>query len=196
MTRKQALQQAIEIVNESTVDEETRKSIVEKLELCISELPFAKWSEEAVFDACDQYILEHKRPLTLKDFASKELPSHPTVRNRFGISLREFRDTYYPLPPVPDRTADRIQKDIQEVIREFAEEFKRIEAKTREDYDRRRDRRHPCSASLIRVSKASSWAELMYMAGVEYPPKTGAGRGSCYGTFRMRYRGNPDGDSK
>lgn len=196
MTRKQALQQAIEVVKKSKIEQETRENIVEKLELCVSELPFAKWSEEAIFDACDQFILDHKRPLTLKDFVSKELPAHPTVKNRFGITLREFRDRYYPLPPVHYRTADGMQKDIQEAIQEFAEEFRRIDAKTREDYDKRRDRRYPCSASLIRASKASSWAELMQMAEVDYHNKSGVRRGECYGTFSMRYHKKSENESK
>ena len=97
MTRKTALKEAINIVKSSEVDTKMKENVIEKLELCISELPFAQWSEAAVFDACDQFIEDHGRPLILNDFQSKELPSHPTVKNRFEMTLKEFRDTYYPL---------------------------------------------------------------------------------------------------
>ena len=97
MTRKTALKEAINIVKSSEVDTKMKENVIEKLELCISELPFAQWSEAAIFDACDQFIEDHGRPLILNDFQSKELPSHPTVKNRFKMTLKEFRDTYYPL---------------------------------------------------------------------------------------------------
>lgn len=169
------------------MDRETRENIVEKLELCITELPFSRWSEAAIFDACDQFIADHGRPLYLNDFTSRELPSHPTVKNRFGMTLREFRDRYYPLPRKEYRTIDGVPLNAQGLIRAFGEEFNRIGARTREDYDRRRNKQYPCSAFLLKVSRAASWAELLNMANVSYADKRRE-KEACYGTFRLQYR--------
>ena len=52
-TRKTALLEAIEIVKAADLPQEQKNGIVKKLTLCVTELPFAKWSEDAICDACD-----------------------------------------------------------------------------------------------------------------------------------------------
>ena len=167
MKRKTALKQAISIVKSSGIEVDIKEEIIKKLELCISELPFAKWSEEAIFDACDQFIEDHKRPLILNDFLSKELPSHPTVANRFGMTLKEFRDKYYPLPE-PGYVAP---SEALDVVEAFREEFIRCGARTREDYDNMRDKNAPCSATVLKKIGTRSWHELLHHAKVEPPRK-------------------------
>ena len=171
MTRKQALEEAIKVIEKSDIDSENAKCIIEKLNLCISELPFAKWTEAAIFDACDQFIADHGRPLRLRDFVSKELPSHPTVKNRFGISLKEFRDKYYPLPPGHQ---DIAKPDPDEVVEAFRKEMLRCEAHTMEEYSKRKSPNAPCVTTVIKNSRAGTWLNLLKRAGIE--PKTPAKR--------------------
>ncbi len=64
MTRKEALNEAIKIIRTTKIDSEKRGLIIKKLELCVSELPFASWSEEAIFDACEEFIRENGRGIT------------------------------------------------------------------------------------------------------------------------------------
>lgn len=170
MTRKNALKSAISAVQSSDFDEETKKMIIEKLELCISELPFAKWSEAAIFDACDQFIEDNGRPLILNDFTSPLLPSHPTVKNRFGMTLKEFRDKYYPMDN-PESTSKYKYVELPESLKNFHEEFIRCGARTREEYDKLRDKSKPCSATILKIAGTKSWNELLRMTGTERPEK-------------------------
>ena len=173
MTRKMALKAAIEVINNADIEEETKKNITEKLELCIQELPFAKWSEAAIFDACDQFIAEHGRPLHLRDFVTKELPSHPTVKNRFGMTLKEFRDTYYPLP---EERAKKPTPTPEETIESFRKEFLECGAETMEEYDRLRSPGAPHSLTVIKYSGAGTWLKLLEMAGLS-PKRTAKRKG-------------------
>ena len=171
MTRKQALKEAIEIVKNADINEEIAKNIIEKLNLCIDELPFAKWTETAIFDACDQFIADHGHPLRLKDFVSSELPSHPTVKNRFGITLKEFRDTYYPLPP---NHPDVVKPDPDKVVADFREEMLRSGARTMEEYSRMKSPNAPCVTTVIKNSGTGTWLKLLERTGIQ--PKIPAER--------------------
>ena len=171
MTRKTALKEAIKIIEKAEIEKETKDSILEKLELCIQELPFSHWSEAAIFDACDQYIEDYGGPLALKCFVRRDMPSHPTVKNRFGMTLKEFRDTYYPLPE------DRPEKPVptpEETIQSFREEFLRCGAETMEEYNRLRSPEAPCISTVLKYSKAGTWLALLKLAGLE--PKQPAQR--------------------
>lgn len=184
MTRKTALKEAINIVKNSEMDTKMKESIIEKLELCISELPFAKWTEAAIFDACDQFIEDNGRALILNDFQSKMLPSHPTVQNRFGMTLKEFRDTYYPLPEISESLQ---QEKREKMLQDIREEILRNGTYTREKYDKIRDKRLPCSLTILSRFHFKTWAELLEHIDVKppKPPKRGSSiRGS---TFSFKY---------
>ena len=81
-TRKTALLEAIEIVKAADLPQEQKNGIVKKLTLCVTELPFAKWSEDAICDACDQFLLDHGRVPSISEFDRGGLPSHTVVRRR------------------------------------------------------------------------------------------------------------------
>ena len=161
MTRKTALKEAIRAIKKANISQNKKEQITKKLNLCISELPYAKWTKEAIFDACDQFIAEHGQPLRLKDFQSRELPSHPTVKNRFGMTLKEFRDTYYPLPE-----KKKIAQISEETIRDFREEYCRCGATNMESYNKRRSEGTPCAKTVIRRAGASGWCDLLARAGL------------------------------
>ena len=182
MTRKTALKEAISIIKRSELNGARENEIVEKLELCIRELPFAQWSEAAIFDACDQFIEDHRRPIVLNDFQSRMLPTHPTVKNRFGMTLKEFRDTYYPLP----QKQQVLTKEAKKLVREFRKEFLRCGARTREDYDRLRDKKAPCSATILKKLGISSWSELMSQSKIKIQ-KSERSATAMRSTFRFKY---------
>lgn len=163
MTRKEAIFEAIRLVKVSKLKVLQKREIVEKLELCQLELPFAHWTEAAIFDACDQFIAEKGRPLWVNDFDQyAELPSHPTIQNRFGMTARQFRDTYYPLPP--EERPDSDQR-VEKMLADFKAELARCGAHTREEYDDLRDRSLPCSTTLLRRAGLSCWRELLSAVG-------------------------------
>lgn len=157
---------AIQIVQNSSETEEEIQDIVSALELCYSELPFAKWTEEAIFDACDQYCLEKGRTyLISSDFQSTLLPSHPTIKNRFGITTKEFRDKYYPINKNPmSRKGIHLRyntKTEEEYLAEFIEQYNTIQPKSAEEYNKNKNDDMPGTQSLQRMAGVSSWGKLL-----------------------------------
>jgi len=98
MTGKRDLNKSTPNIKIVKINKQMNEQMIRNPNLCKSEPPHSRWSKETIFDACDRYIAEHDGVLRPTDFHSKRLPSRSAVKNRFGITLKEFRDTYYPLP--------------------------------------------------------------------------------------------------
>lgn len=160
MTRQTALKQAIAIIKKAKIPDSERNEIIKGLTLCIDELPYAKWSKAAIFDACDQFIEDHNRRPTLNDFNTRYLPSHPTVKLRFGMTLKEFRDTYYP----PDKAYE--EERINALIANFKSDVEKKGIYGRREYDMARDKSLPTSTTLIKLVGVKTWGELLVYAGM------------------------------
>ena len=167
MTRREALEEAAEIVAKARIGKRRKEEILAGLALCREELPFAHWSEAAVFDACDTWVREHGS-LPLRAFSSPQMPSCSTVKNRFGMTAREFRDRYYPLE---GRAGSRYgQRGAGEWNRLFQEDFRRIRCTGQADYNRRRDRALPTWNTLAGMNGLRTWGALLERMGlVPYP---------------------------
>ena len=102
MTRKQALEFAIQALNEAGQTEAAE--ILHKLS---EELPFFSWSEDAIFDAVEQFILDNGRVPTTTDFKKRGLPPHTVIKRRFGVTLQEWLEQNYPTvkPPLDELQA-------------------------------------------------------------------------------------------
>lgn len=163
MTRKEALREAIHIVSNARIGKRRKKEILSGLTLCLRELPFAHWTKEAVFDACDTWIQEHGA-LQLRAFASPLMPSHPTIKNRFGMTAREFRDRYYPM----DRAAGSPYgaHGVDEWNRAFQEEFQNMRCTGQADYNRRRDRALPTWNTVAAMNGVKTWRALLGKLGL------------------------------
>lgn len=159
MTRKEALREAVQIVASARIGKRRKAGILAGLALCQRELPFTRWSEEAIFDACDTWVQEHGK-LCLRDFSSPLMPSHSAIQNRFGITARGFRDKYYPLAGAS--AGDRYrQRSAAKWNQAFREEFHRIRCRGQEDYNRRRDRELPAWRTLAAMNGVKTWRELL-----------------------------------
>lgn len=178
MTRKQALEAAIELLSSRRECTE----IVEKLEECAAELPFAGWSEEAIFDACDQFIYEHNRLPNTRDFAGKGLPSHTVIKHRFGVNVSEFRKKYYGdlhtrgSSVFGDRAPD-------EWAALFVEEYTRLKPASAADYNRLRPKHIPSWTTIAKMLGAKSWVELRNSLNLPPYKKT---RSEAPGRFSVR----------
>ena len=184
MTRKNALKMAILAINDSNFDEKIREEVVEKLTQISAELPLNHWSSDSIIDACEQYIEDNSRPIGLADFdRSKSLPSHPVVERTFNMSIREFRDTYFPLPApqIPSTPTE-----LEAYLSGFKKDFEESGARTREEYDKMRPDSAPCSAAVLRATGFASWHELIYRAGVTIPKKPENSRNYSI-SFTMQY---------
>ena len=166
MTRKLALQEAIKIIETSRIGKQRKKDIIRGLQLCVDELPFAKWSETAIFDACDQFVADHGH-IRLCDFSRSGLPSHPTIKNRFKMTAKEFRDTYYPLPDTPEFKPKYDPRDCDEWNAQFIEEFHRIRCISEQHYNIRRSAGMPVWQTLCKLNGVDTWRQLLYKLGLD-----------------------------
>ena len=159
ITRKKALLDAIEIVKTADIPARRKEELIEKLNLCVTELPFAKWTEEAIYDACDQFVEEHGRIPRISEFDRAGLPSHAVVQNRLGISVRELRKKHF-----PPNMLDGHNKE--EVIETFRKEFIRCGARTQKEYDEKREKGQPCAQTLLKKLHLKNWSQLLNKAGL------------------------------
>ena len=150
MTRKQALSAAIEALNAAGQTE-----AAEILHTLSGELPFFSWSEEAIFDAVEQFILEHRRVPTTTDFKKRGLPPHTVVKRRFGVTLQEWLEQNYPtVKPSLDELRAKATED-------FIKEYLRIQPTSAEDYNARRT--HPSRGwyAIAKYNHTRRWRILL-----------------------------------
>ena len=159
MTRKDALREAIHIVSNARIGKQRKADIIAGLELCQQELPFSHWSEAAIFDACDTWVQEHGE-LHMRAFVSPQMPSHPTIKNRFGMTAREFRDKYYPMKDVSTRSL-YYKHSVHEWNGLFVKEFNRIRCTGQDDYNCRRDHDLPTWNTMAAMNKCKTWNQLL-----------------------------------
>ena len=172
MTRKDALEKAIQILKNTDMAPAEKQEIVQALELCCTELPFARWTEAAIFDACDQYCKEAGRPYLLaSDFQKAALPSHTTIRNRFGMTVAQFRDTYYPIHRNPmSRKGIHLRyngKSEEEYLQDFTEWYSAVHPESAVVYDRIKPEDAPGHQTLQRMAKVSGWKALLEKLGLQ-----------------------------
>ena len=150
MTRKQALELAIQALNEAGQTEAA--GILHTLS---GELPFFSWSEDAIFDAVEQFILEHRRVPTTTDFKKRGLPPHTVIKRRFGVTLQAWLDQHYPTvkPPLGELQAKATE--------DFIKEYLRIQPTSAEDYNARRA--HPSRGwfSIAKYNHTRRWRILL-----------------------------------
>lgn len=159
MTRKDALREAVHIVSNARIGKQRKEEILAGLTLCQQELPFAHWTKEAIFDACDTWVQEHGE-LTVRAFVSPQMPSHPVIKNRFGLTAREFRDRYYPMAGASARSPYH-GCSVEEWNQKFKADFHRIHCKGQKDYNRRRNRALPTWNTVAAMNGLKSWRALL-----------------------------------
>jgi len=163
MTRKQALHMALEALT----DETAKAKVAEILE----DMPFIGWSERTIFDTIDQFIIDHGRIPTASDFRKKSLPPHPVIKLRFGKTLREFLDIYYPTKKLCD-SKTYSDKSREEWQASFITEYHNIKPGSAEEYNARRSSGLPSWATVARLFDITKWLDwLTYCDIVPYVAK-------------------------
>lgn len=165
MTRKQALDEAIKIVQKYNIKEERKGEIIRKLELCVEELPFARWSRAAVLDACEMYLQTHGA-LTVGDFHPPALPSRSTLERIFKMSARVFRDAYFPRSSSRCNSPYR-HRPPQEWRKCFIEDFYRVQPSSGADYNARRAGELPSWVTVARRLGHKTWRALLADCGLK-----------------------------
>jgi len=158
MTRKQALLKALECLN----DEAARKKIIE----VIDELPFTRWSESTIFDTVDQFVLENGKISTAKEFDKRGMPPHPVIQLRFGLTVREFLDKYYPVQKQCDSKI-YCTKTKEEWLAVFIQNYNTVQPTGANQYNELREKGTPTWGTYARLLGLSKWNELLKIAQVE-----------------------------
>ena len=168
MTRKQALSAAMERIRALEMDETEKTAILKGLQLCADELPFVRWSEAAIFDACDEFLLTHPY-IRLKDFDHAGLPSHTVIKRRFGMTAQEFRDKFYPITDVTTKSP-YFEHSVAEWNELFRTEFCRIHPRGQDDYNYRRDKALPTWNTVAKMNGVKRWSELLRLLDLKKCP--------------------------
>ena len=148
MTRKQALELAAKAL---AANEEA----IQVVHTMIDELPLNRWTEAAIQDSVEQFILDNGRPPLRTDFKKKCLPPHSVIKRRFGVTLQEWLDQNYPTEKTP---LDELHV---QATQEFIREYLRIQPVSAEDYNARRT--HPSRGwyAIAKYNHTRRWRILL-----------------------------------
>ena len=148
MTRKQAL----ELAAKALADNE---EAVQVLHTMIAELPLNRWTEDAIRDSVEQFILDNGRPPLRTDYKKKCLPPHSVIKRRFGVTLQEWLDQNYPTEKTP---LDELHAQATQA---FIKEYLRIQPVSAEDYNARRT--HPSRGwyAIAKYNHTRRWRILL-----------------------------------
>ena len=148
MTRKQALELAAKALAGN-------EDAAQVLHTMIDELPLNRWTEAAIRDSVEQFILDKGRPPLRTDFKKKCLPPHSVIKRRFGITLQEWLDQNYPTKKTP---LDELHAQATQA---FIREYLRIQPVSAEDYNARRT--HPSRGwyAIAKYNHTRRWRILL-----------------------------------
>jgi len=170
MTRKQALSLAIQALFESGQNEEA----IAVLLTLSDELPLNRWSDAAIRDSIDQFILDHGKVPSVTDFKKRDLPPHPVIEHRYGITLRQWLDENYPVPKPR-------QEDVRRRITEaFVKDYLRIRPKSADEFNAKRTPNSPCWYTVAVHNDTKRWRGLLeklalpVFSGVDKPRESPA----------------------
>ena len=156
MTRKQALAMAEQVLSGRGQNEAA--AILHKLS---GELPFYSWSEDAIQDAVEQFILDHGRVPTATDFKKRGLPPHTVIKKRFGITLQEWLNRDYPV--VKPSEEEKRTKATEAFVRDYS----RIQPRSADEFNARRTPGTHCWYTVAVYNHTRSWRKLL--AKLELP---------------------------
>ncbi len=171
MTRKQSLIKAIEILSSLPQAGDLREVITGLNEL-VSDLPVTSWDEKTIFDTIEQFFIENGKYPTTNDFQRKGLPSHTVIRHRFGITLTEFLDRYYPQRRdyVKRQRKAYTQHSRTHWLNVFSQQIKQNKIMTADDYNKNRTE-GPSWKYIARLYGLHKWSDLVRLSGAEIAPK-------------------------
>lgn len=148
MTRKQALARAMEALADDG-------EAVQVLHTMLRELPLNRWTEAAIRDTVEQFILDHGRPPTRSDFKKGCLPPHSVIKLRFGLTLQAWLDQNYPtVKPSPEALHAQATED-------FIREYLRLRPVSAEDYNARRARPSRSWYTVAVYNHTRRWRALL-----------------------------------
>lgn len=122
----------------------------------------SKWTKDAIFKAFDKYIEENGRlPNSHSIDEINSLPTHSSIKNRFGLTTKQFYKKYYP-QYVNLCKSDCYHYNTKSFWKQdFIKQYKRMGTPTTIEYDKMRDCNTPCVIHLKKILEVKSWDDLL-----------------------------------
>lgn len=155
MTRKQAIQRAIEVLQQTNDIE-----VIAKLQELSNELPLIHWSDSSIRDTVDQYILDNGAVPTPSCFKAAGMPPHPVIKNKYGMTLGAWLEANYPTQkPSWDELRERYTA-------EFITEYNEIQPRSADEYNAKRNYAKGWR-TVAKYNGAVNWRELLHKLGLK-----------------------------
>ena len=151
MTRKQALTLAIQALSGI----EQGKTAIPILETMRDELPLNRWSDAAIRDSIEQFVLDHGRIPNVSDFKYRGLPPHPVIKNKYGVNLQEWLFKSYPELP------ELLEEAQAAATERFIQEYLRIQPKSAAKFNKERSPDCSCWYTVARYNQTTTWRVLL-----------------------------------
>lgn len=151
MTRKQALQTAVEILSKTPGNERAAEVLKELLD----EMPLVHWSDQSIRDTVEQFILDNGRVPTASDFRKKGMPSHTVIKLKYKANLSQWLAGNYPVKKetFEERKARHTEN--------FIEDYVRIKPKSAKEFNRKKRSETVGWGSMVKYYGVTKWRELL-----------------------------------
>ena len=156
MTRKEALSLAIKALAAAGANEEA----ITILHTLSEELPHTKWSEAAIRDAVEQYILDHGKVPSPYAFQKKGLPPHTVIQNRYGMTVKDWLAENY---PTVKQTPEEHRAEATEA---FKAEYLCIKPRSSEEFDAKRSPGIFSWYTIAVYNHTHQWRRLLELLGL------------------------------
>lgn len=161
MTRKQALELALNLIEEVNIEE--KAEIIKILQNIKDEMPVYKWTKASSIDAVCQWTLENGAAPSISNFREKSLPSHTVLKNLFNMTAKEFLNTYFN----EDKLLKLNIKNNKTDIDFFKSEFLKIKPSSAKMYNANRGKNTPTWQFFAKKTKTHKWNDLLKHCGFE-----------------------------
>ena len=151
MTRKQALQRAIESLSQFPEYAEE----VRLLEEISDELPLIHWSDRSIRDTVEQFILDNGRPPTASDFKKAGMPPHTVIQSKYKMPLSRWLDENYPTPKLS------AEERKAEYTRAFREDYRRVRPRSQYEFNQRKRPETRSWQTVAAYHNTRSWRKLL-----------------------------------
>ena len=151
MTRKQAMQRAIAVLQQEGDNTEA----IRVLQELSSELPIIHWSDTALRDTVDQFIADTGRMPAATDFKKPGMPPYRVFMYNYGLTPAEWLQANYP-EHYPSQ-----QEMIGRYTKSFIEDYLRLKPKSADDFNQRRSDESRGWRCVARYHHLGTWTSLI-----------------------------------
>ncbi|MCM1168195.1 MAG: hypothetical protein NC299_18440 [Lachnospiraceae bacterium] len=167
INRKEALKIAINAIRKLPETYENKQAI-ERLEGMLEDckLTGVFWTKEKVLNVLNKWKDEHGRNPSVTNLMEPDMPSPTTIQKLFDMSSSAFLNIYYPRSEKTKRKNKYTTKTEREWVKDFVEQFNKIQPCSADDYNAKRDKTSPTWQTIARYLSLSTWRELVQKTGV------------------------------